>query len=101
MALDLLDKEMPELLRLEIPGTGKHYILSSNCDCKICGKEYFDKSPWVLFGICNWADFSVSHLIPASHLRLMPLGNPTRIKRKIDHPRRLHTIDFFKEVLSI
>jgi hypothetical protein len=101
VALDLLDREMPELLRLEIPGTNMHRVLSSNCDCKSCVKEYFNISSWVLIGICNWAEVSVSHLIPPSYLRLIPLGNPRRIKRKIDRPKRLHAIDFFKEVLSI
>lgn len=96
MALDLLDKEMPELLRLEIPGAAKLKNLSSNCQCH--SHIPCDGNPWVLIGICNWSDAPASHYIPASNLRLAQLSYSAAMGSEQQHVTRLHIIDFFKEV---
>ena len=99
VAVDLLDRETPELLRLVVPGLGGHTGLSSNCNCTSCdggeveGDRLGAEKPWLLVGVCNWSEKSVSHFLPTSLLRIAPRARaafPTR--------RRLHSLSFFKEV---
>ena len=99
VAVDLLDRETPELLRLVVPGLGGYTGLSSNCHCTSCdggeaeGDRLAIEKPWLLMGVCNWSEKSVSHFLPVSQLRIAP-----RARTALPRRRRLHSLSFFKEV---
>lgn len=90
VALDLLDREMPEVLRLAFHSNTSNASASASSSG---GDDGYDDDAWVLVALCNWTDSRKDTAHPwASLLRPLLPAHPTPHKQP---PLRLHVLEFW------